>query len=201
MTAYSQVFQNKRGRDDYWKGWFALPEAKRTNSELRLVHDSDLMALLDKIDNMDNNEETSAVNEIEGEIRLNGVIKSLEDEIGLKAATDYKIEFTDEKGSADQMSSVKKGEATAGGSNSEATTVCDIGAHLPYYDDVSTDLDFFVDYIFPDDLGIIVNYTHGDSMANIMYSDAMHGNSETTEVFYGSLWEDDICLLNEHPII
>jgi hypothetical protein len=59
-----------------------------------LGYDSDLVAFLEKID-MDNNEETDAVNEVQGEMMLNGVIKSLEEEIGLKPRTDIDFESTD----------------------------------------------------------------------------------------------------------
>jgi len=99
------------------------------------------------------------------------------------------------------MGAVKHDELTADGSNSEATSLCDIGDHLTYYEDVSAELGFFVNHISPDEFGIIINYIYGDSMANIMYSDAVHSYSEPIEVFCVSLWEDDICLLNEHPII
>jgi len=211
MAASSQVSQNKRGRDhEYWNGGLASREAKRTSSAgLTLAaHDSDLMAFLDKIDNMDNNdsnpEETDiAVCELESEIRLNGpaVIESLEDEIGLKAQTENKIESSsDEKGSGDEMGSFKQGEVTADGSNSEATSLCDIRDLTYNYDDViQAELDFFVDYIFPNDLGIIIdhNYIVGDPMAN-----AVHGYAEAaTEDFYGFLWDHDNWQLDEHPVI
>ena len=39
-------------------------------------------------------------------------------------------------------------------------------------------------------------------MSDIAYSDAVHGYVESTDVSYGFLCEDDICLLmNEHPAI
>jgi hypothetical protein len=196
--------QNKRARDEYWNGGLALPDAKTTNSG-SLVYDSDLIALLEKIDNMDANnnnpEETHTVIQLEGEMRLNGVVKSLEDETGLKVQTDNNIESTDEKGSTDQIGSNKQGELTAEG-NSEATSVTSDIGDFTYYDDVHADLDFFVDPITPYEFGIIMpNYLDRDSVPDIMYSDPVHGYVENTEVSYGSLWDDDIWLLNEQPII
>jgi hypothetical protein len=198
MAASSQVSQNKRARDDYWNSGLALPDAKRTNKGM-LVHDGDIIALLEKIDNMDANnsdpEETHTV------FQLDGVIKSLEDEIGLKAQTDYKIESTDSKGSTVEMGSNKQGELTADG-NSEATSVTsDIGGFI-YYDSVCADLDFFLDRIIPYEFGIIMqNYLDPDSVPDIIYSDPVHGYAETMEASYGSLWEDDIWQLNEQPIV
>jgi len=199
MAGFSQVSYNKRGRDESWNGGLDLPDAKRTNSGT-LMHDSDLMALLEKIDNMDdNNSNPETVNGLEDE-RLNGVIKSLEDEIGLKGQAGV-----DELGST-EMVSIKQGELTDGNSEATSTSVSDIGdlhseaGNLTYYDDVRAELGFFVDHT-ADELGIIMSHIDGDSMANIMYSDAVHGYVETSEVFYGSLWEDDIWLLNEHPVV
>jgi hypothetical protein len=180
MAAYSEVSQNKRGRDEYWNGGLAFPEAKRTNTGLTLAHDSDLMAFLDKIDYMDNKnsnpEDTDAVNKAEG--------KQL-----------------DEKGSSHQTGSIKEVELID--RNSEVISlVCDTG-DFAYYDDVGAELGFFVDDITPHELGIIMNhcpcYVDGDSMHDILYSDAVYGYAETNEVF-GSLWEDDIWQLNEHPV-
>eukprot|EP00253_Pinus_taeda_P028976 PITA_28976 len=53
MASCSQVSQNKRGRNEYWNGGFAWPDAKRTI-------ESDVISLLDKIDTMDNNERLNA---------------------------------------------------------------------------------------------------------------------------------------------
>jgi len=202
-SAASQVYQRKRGRDEYWNGGLASPHTKRINSGLTLAQDSDLMALLDEIDNLDANnsnpDETDAAKELE--ISDNGVIESLEDEIGLKVQTENNIESTDEKGSDDQMGSFKQGKLTEDGSNSEAVSVCDIG-DWTYYDDVRAELGYFVEHISPDELGIIIdNYIDGDSMANIMYSDAVDGYAETPEEFYGSLWDHDIWQVNEHPVV
>lgn len=205
MAGFLQVSQNKRGRDEYWNGGLDFPDAKRNNTGT-LAHDSDLMALLEKIDNMDdNNSNPEAVNLLEDE-RLNGVIKSLEDEIvGLKgqAVVEASVDVDAEKGSS-ELGSIKQGELTDG--NSEATSVSDIGdlhseaGNLTYYDDVRAELGFFVDHT-ADELGIIMSHIDGDSMPNIMYSDALHAvYGESTEFFYGSLWEDDIWLLNEHPV-
>jgi len=209
MAASSQVSQNKRGRDhEYWNGGLASREAKRTSSAgLTLAaHDSDLMALLEKIDNMDdnngNNPEAS-VNQVEEE-RLNGVIKSLEDELKGQAGVEAVDVVEEIQGKNTEMGSIKQGELTDG--SSEANSVSDIGdlhseaGNLTYYDDVRAELGFFVDHT-ADELGIIMSHIDGDSMANIMYSDALHSCVETTEFFYGSLWDDDIWLLNEHPII
>ena len=46
-----------------------------------------------------------------------------------------------------------------------------------------------------------MNYANGDSIPEIMYLDAVHSYVETTEFFYGSLWEDDIWQLNEQLIV
>lgn len=194
MAAAWQVCQSKRGRDDYWSGGLALPDTKRINSELAVAQDSDLLASLDEINDLDaidgNQEETDAGNELE--IRINGVIQSLEDEIGLKVQTTNKIESSEEKGSADQMGAFRQGGLAEEGSNSEATSACDIG-EWTYYHDVHAELDCFVEDISPYDLGVIIdNYIDGDSMANFMYSDAVHCYDETMEDFCGSLWEDDI---------
>jgi hypothetical protein len=203
MAAYSQVSERKRGRDDYWNGGLALPDAKRTINRT-LAYNSDLMSLLNKIDDMDNidnnPEETHAVNELDGENGFNAVLKSLEAEIGLEAQAHNDIESTDEKGNNDQMGSIKEGELSEW--NSEATrSVYDIRI-FKNYDDVGAQLCFLADHISPDEFGIIINYIDGDSMSNTMfYSDAEYGNAETTEDFYGSLWDDDIWEMNEHPVI
>jgi len=203
MAAYSQVSYSKRGRNEYWNDGFSLPDAKRTISRT-LAYDSDLMSLLDKIDDMDNidnnPEGTHAVNELDGEIGFNAVLKSLEEDIGLKAQTRNDIESTDEKGNNDQMGSIKEGELSEW--NSEATSsVFDIRI-FKNYDDVGAELCFLADHISPDEFGIIINYIDGDSMANTMYySDVEYGYAETTEDFYGSLWDDDIWHMNEHPVI
>lgn len=199
MASALQVCQNKRAREDYWYGGLALPDTKRMNSGLALTQDSDLMALLDEIDNLDaynsNPEDTDAVNE------LNVVTKAREDEIGLEAQAENKIESPEEKDSADQMGSYKRGELTPDGSNSEATSACEIG-DMTYYYSVPAELGFFAEHIYPNELGIIVNnYIDGDSMADIMCLDAVHGNAEITEDFYGSLWDNDIWQLNEHSVI
>jgi len=201
MASYSQVSQRKRGRDKYWNDGLALPDAKRTISRT-LAYDSDLMSLLDKIDDMDNNnpEGTDAVNEHDGEIGFNAVLKSGEAEIGLRAQAHNDIESTYEKANNDQMGSIKEGELSEW--NSEATTsVYDIRI-FKNYEDVGAELCFLADHISPDEFGIIINYIDGDSMANTMYySDVEYGYAETTEDFYGSLWDDDIWHMNEHPVI
>lgn len=208
MAGFSQVCYNKRGRDEYWNGGLDFPDAKRINSG-SLMHDSDLMALLEKIDNMDdnnnsNNNSPEAVNLVEEET-LNGVIKSLEDEIVIKGQGGVEVEVVDvDELCSTEMGSIKQGELTDG--NSEATSVSDIGdlhsetGNLTYYDDVRAELGFFVDHT-ADELGIIMSHIDGDSVDNIMFSDALHGYVETSEVFYGSLWADDIWLLNEHPVV
>lgn len=182
MAASSQVSQNKRGRDEYLNNGLAPPEAKRINSGM-LGYDSDLIALLDKIDNMDNNEQTDAVNEAGGEMILDGVIKSLQDEIGLKAQTanGFDFESINEK---------------------RSTVQSDIG-EFTNYEDIRSDLDFFEDHITTDEFAIIMqNYLDGDSVPDIAYSEAVHGYVDSTDASYGFLWEDDICLLmKEHPTI
>jgi hypothetical protein len=139
---------------------------------------------------MDNNDS----NPEETDVGINGVINSMEDEIRLKAQTDHNIESTDDTGS------IKQGQLTADGSNETTSVTLDIG-ELTYYDGVGAELGFVEDLITPHELGVIMNHMHGDSMAHIMYSDAVYGYAETTEVFYGSLWQDDIWHLNEHPVI
>jgi hypothetical protein len=200
MAASSQISQNKRGKDEYLNGGLALPDGKRTNTG-RLVHDCDLMAVLEKIDNP---EEIHSVNQLEDE-RLSEVTKSLEDELELKGQED-EVETVDVNGKGStEMVSIKQGEITEG--KSETTSVSDTGemhseGNLTYYDDVCAEFDFFVDDIIPDELGIFMqNHVDGDSVPDIMYSDAVHGYVQTGGVFYGSLWEDDIWQFNEHPVI
>ena len=78
MDSSSQVSQNKRGKHEYLNNGLVSPEAKWINREM-LGYDNDLMALLNKNDNMDNNEqkevEIDGVNEVGDEMMLNGVIK------------------------------------------------------------------------------------------------------------------------------
>jgi len=194
MATWSQVSQNKRGRDEYWNGELDLPDAKRTNGGLSLAHDSDLMVFLDKIDNMGAN----ICNPKETDVGINRVINSLEDEVGLKARTDYHIESTDEEdSSADQMGSNKQGELTAGRNSKATSLTSDIG-YFTYYDDVRADLDFFLHQFTLDELGIIKNHIDGDSIPDIMYLDAVHSYVETRQVY---LWDDDIWQWNEHSII
>lgn len=201
MAVCSQVFQNKRARDEYSNGGMASPDAKRTDSGT-LGYDSDLITSMEKIDNIDNNEERDAVTEVEVEMMLNGVIKSLEDEIGMKVQTDNGFESTHQKGSSDQMGLNKQGELIAE-VNSEATAlVTSDPGNFTYHDDVFADLDFFVDHITADEFGIMMqNYHDRDSWPDIVYSDIAHGYIESTEASYGSMWEDDIWRLNEHPVI
>ena len=186
MAASSQVSQNKRGRDEDWNGELSLADAKRTNRELTMAHDSHLMALLEKIDNMDANNS----NPEETDIAFNKVINSVEDDTGSKGQKYHNVESTDEMdGIADQMGSNKKGESTPG-----------IG-DFSYYDDVRAEFDFFVDNFTPEELRIIMSHMDGDSIPDIMYLDAAHNYAETGEVFYGPLWDDDIWQLNEDPVI
>ena len=93
MAFSSQVYQTKRGRDEYWNGGLALPKAKRTSSRT-LAHDSDIIALLDMVNNMDNTDCNTEETEV-------GMTNSLEHEIGLKAERDHNTEFVDENGNAD----------------------------------------------------------------------------------------------------
>jgi hypothetical protein len=161
MAALSQVSKNNRGRDEYLDRGLALRDPKKTNSG-RLVHDCDLMALLEKIDSMDaqnsNPEEIHTVNQLEDE-RLNGLTKSLEDELGLKEQ-ENEIEFVDADGKGStEMVSIKQDEITE--EKSETASVSNTGkmrseGNLTYYDDVYAGLDFFVDDIIPDELGIIM---------------------------------------------
>jgi len=205
MATASQVSQLKRGRDEYWNGGLPLPDTKQMNSGVTGARDSDLMALLDQIDNLCANdsypEGTDASNELEiCEIGMNGVIKSLEDEFGLMSQTENKMS-TNEKGGADWLGPFKQGTFTEGGSNFQETSARDI-ADWTYYNDVGTELSYFGEDIFADDLGFIIDDSiYGDSTSNITYSDTVHGYAETTEDFYGFLWEDDIWQLNEHPVM
>lgn len=125
MAAFSQISQNKGGRDEYLNTRLASPDAKRTNGGTLGYH-CNLMGLLDEIDSADNNnnnpEDTHNVtNDVEGEMRLNIVINYLEYEIGLKTQTDNNIESTDENSSSERMGSNKKGELTTH-KDFEATT-------------------------------------------------------------------------------
>ena len=73
--------------------------------------------------------------------------------------------------------------------------------NLTYYDNVHGEMGFFVAHR-GDELGIIMRDINEDSIPNIMYSNhVMQGYDENTNFFYGSLWEDDIWLLNEHAVI
>lgn len=181
MASCSQVSQNKRGRNEYWNGGFASPDAKRTI-------DSDVISLLDKIDTMDNNESKpegiDAVNELDGEIGFN-------DEVGLNAQAHNNIESSDEKASNDQTGSIKEGDLIE--LKSEATSSMRDARDFKKHDDVGAELGFLADSISPDEFGIIVNYIDGESMTNITnYSDAVYGYAEIAQYLYGSLWVDDI---------
>jgi hypothetical protein len=71
-----------------------------------------------------------------------------------------------------------------------------------YHDDVLADLDYLVDHITPDELGIMIqNYLDRDSVPDIIYSDTVHGYIDSREASDWSLWGDDIWLLNEKPVI
>ena len=78
MVTSSQISQNKGGRNE--------PDANRSNS-VRLMHE----ALLEMIDNTDtinsNPEEINSAIHFEDE-SLNGLMKSMEDEVGLKGQAD-----------------------------------------------------------------------------------------------------------------
>lgn len=189
MAASSQICQSKRGRNEFWNGEIPSPDVNRTNSRT-LVHDSALMSLLEKIDSMGNNDET--------DVRINGIINSQEDEIGLIGQIDHYLDSTDEKYSSDRMGSINQVQLTEHGSIEAISS--DI-ADFTYYDNVAAGLGFFVDIITPHELGIMINDIYGYSMPQIMYSDALYGFPETAEVFHGSLWEDDIRNLNEHSVI
>jgi len=192
MAASSQVNQNKRRRDEYWNGGLALPEVKRTNNRT-MGRDSDIIALLDIIDNMDGNDSNPEETEV-------GIINSLEDEVRLKAQTDHNIESTDDKGSADRMGSIKQRQLTAEEIIEANSVIPDIG-DFTYYDDLGSELGFSVELITPHELGIFLNHIDGDSMPHIMYSEVVYGYAQTTDVFHGSLWEDDIWHLDEQPFI
>jgi hypothetical protein len=192
----SQVSQNKHERDEYWNGGMGFPNPKRTNIG-RFLHESDIMDLLEKIDNMDAinsiSEETHTVIQLQVE-NLNGVMKYMKDEVGLMGQADD----VDGKGSS-AMGSIRQGEITDG--NFEATLVsltADIylEGNLTYYDDVSAELGFFVDHTAVE-FAIMMDLFDGNLMANIMYSDPVYN----TETVYGSLWEDDIWQWNERPVI
>ena len=186
-------------RDEYWNGGFILPEAKRRKNSGALAHDTALMSLLETIDNMDSNGSNLAGDLTD--VGINGVVNSLEDEIQLKVQTDHNIE----KGSSAEMASIKQlgqGQITADQGTTEATMVTPDIWDFTYYDDVGAELGFLIDLIASRELGIMINGIHGHSMFHNMYSDdAVYGYAETTELFYGSLWEDDIWHLNEHPVI
>lgn len=193
MASPSLVSQNKRGTDEYWNCELALPVAKRTSTG-GLVHDSVIMALLEKIDNMDpinSNPEETHTNMLQNE-RLNGV---MDEETGLNERADD----DGEKGIG-EMGSIKEGEITE--VNSEATSDSDTAdlhfeGNLTYYDYVSPEPGIFMDHTAVE-LGIIMNLLDGNSKGDIMFSDAVYGYTETV---YTSLWEDDIWQQNEHPVI
>ncbi|GLJ07833.1 hypothetical protein SUGI_0075070 [Cryptomeria japonica] len=214
----SVYIQNKRGREEFWSGGFGLPEAKRMN----MGHDTtDLMALLDRIDNIDyieknNNETGFVVNEGEEE-RLNVVIKSLEDEIGLKpnnveetvvcvydnvACVDNVVACGDDekKGGVDDNTRSLVDEIS-NGTDGTTTSVSELASQGSLYYD--GELGFFMDHAAAhatDDLGIIMSHCQSaadHSMSNF-YLDSLHGYADNTEVFYGSLWEDDIWHVNDH---
>jgi len=175
MASSSLVSQNKRGTDEYWSCGFALPEAKRTNTG-RLVHDSVIMALLEKIDNMDaiisNPEETHTEIQFQNE-RLDGVT---DDEIGLNGRAD--------DDGISEVGSIKQGEITE--VNSHATSDSDkadmhFEGNFTFYDYVSPEPGIFTDHTAVE-VGIIKNLLDGNSKGDIMFSDAV----------YASLWEDDI---------
>jgi len=193
MAASSQVSQNKRGRDEYGNGESALPDAKRSTS-VTLMQDSNIMALFEMIDNMEvintNPEEIHTMIQLEDE-RLNGLIKSMEDEVGLKGQADD----VDAKGSVMKQLTDWNPQATAASDTGDVHSE----GNLTYYDDVRAQLSFFVDHNAVE-LGIIMNLLDGDLIAN-MYSDAGYGYPETPAVFYESLWEDEIWELNEHHVI
>merc|ERR1711915_208690 len=96
--------------------------------------------------------------------------------------------------------SKKQGVLTADRNSQVTTVTSDIG-DFTCYENARVELDLFVDQFSPDELGIIMSYADGDSIPEIMYLDAVHSNDETSEVFSGSLWEDGIWQLNEHPVI
>lgn len=193
MATSSQFSQKKRGREEYLNGGLASPDAKRTNSRTMGYDNSNLVAVIEKMDNMDNNEETAAENEVEVEMMFSGVINSLEDEIGLKAQRDSNLEFTHEKCSTEKMGSNK---------NSVATLVTSDIGDFTYHDDVLADLDLFVDHITLDEFGIMMeNYLDQDSVPDIMYSNTVQGYIDNTEPSYGPLWTDDSWPLNEYPVI
>jgi len=124
--------------------------------------------------------------EVQNESLPGQIMKSLEDEDRWKGQAD---DLVDEEGSSG-MGSIKQREITD--ENSVADSVSDtadmhlIERNLMYYEDVSAEFSFFVDYT-----GFeleIINLFDGNSMA-IMYLDAVYGGTET---ICGSLWEDDI---------
>lgn len=186
MAAISQVCNNKRARDEYWNGGIALPDAKKVKSG-RLAHDSYLMALLEKIDNMDANPEPHAVIQLKDE-RLNGVMKSAEDERGLIG----RAAVIDEKGGT-ELGSTQRGELTD--SYSEVISVCDTVADMPSegnYVDVMAEL-----YNTAGELGVTLNLFDSDSTGNMCWDPVY---AEVPVDSYGSLWEDDIWQLNESTI-
>ena len=134
--------QNKGGRDEYWNGGFILREAKRRKNSGALAHDTALMSLLEKIDNMDSNGSNLAGDLTD--VGINGVVNSLEDEIQLKVQTDHNIE----KGSSAEMASIKQlgqGQITADQGTTEATMVTPDIWDFTYYDDVGAELGFLID--------------------------------------------------------
>lgn len=196
MASSSKFSQNKRGRDEYSNGGLALPDAKRTYS-LGSVQGSNTIALLEEINIMHaingDPKETCTAIQLEDKRQI-GVMKSLEDEVGLKG-DEYGI---DQKGSG-EIGSIEQITDHDHKSTSVAGTGDMISEeYLTYYDEVRAELGFFVDHT-AEELGIIMNFLDGDSMAN-MYSDAVYCYSESTAVFSESLWEDDIWQLNGNRV-
>eukprot|EP01018_Ginkgo_biloba_P027096 Gb_06371 [translate_table: standard] len=170
-------------------GSVSVPEAKRINSSAGpLLLDADLMAFLERIDNMENynmDQET----EIRQEEKLCGVMKTLEEEIGLKQPDSFSSNG-DHAVVADASDNI-----AAGGLPCDIVR-CEYRSSGGDYN-ISAEFNFFLDTAEE----LAMNHFHcvdGDLMALYASSHDNLGYTEVNAEFYdGSLWEDDIWQLKD----